>query len=82
MALTTSGSTAHDKQVPAGGDEERVRNVVEHYEGLSDDELAAEIEAAFEDRSQTVMVIPSDLVPAARALLPESPDPAPASPAA
>ncbi|MCY3886924.1 MAG: hypothetical protein OXG19_04350 [Chloroflexi bacterium] len=55
---------------------------VEHYEGRSDDESAAEIEAAFEDRSQAVMVIPNDLVPAVRALLPESPDAAPASPAA
>ena len=66
---------------PPGWDEERVRDVIEHYEGQSDDELAAEIEAAFEDRSQTVMVIPNDLVPAVRALLPESPDPASASPA-
>ena len=67
---------------PPGWDEERVRDVIEHYEGQTDDELAAEIEAAFEDRSQTVMVIPNDLVPAVRALLPESPGPAPASPAA
>ena len=54
-------------------------DVIEHYEGQKDDE---EIEAAFEDGSQTVMVIPNDLVPTVRALLPESPDPAPASPAA
>ena len=67
---------------PPGWDAERVRDVIEHYEGQTDDELAAEIEAAFEDRSQTVMVIPNDLVPAVRELLPESPDPAPASPAA
>ena len=67
---------------PPGWDEERVRGVIDHYEGQSDDELAAEIEAAFEDRSQTVMVIPNDLIPAGRALLPESRDPAPASPAA
>ena len=61
------------------GTKERVRDVVEHYEGLSDDELAAEVEAAFEDRSQAMMVIPNDLVSAVRALLPESPDPAPGS---
>ena len=66
---------------PPGWDEERLRDVIEHYEGQTDDGLAAEIEAAFEDRSQTVMVIPNDLVPAVRALLPESPDPAPACPA-
>ena len=67
---------------PPAWDEERVRDVIERHGGQTDDELAAEIEAAFEDRSQTLMVIPSDLVPAVRALLPESPDPAPASPAA
>ncbi|MCY4615781.1 MAG: hypothetical protein OXC71_05235 [Chloroflexi bacterium] len=67
---------------PPAWDEERVCDVIEHYEGQTDDELAAEIEAAFEDRSQTVMVIPNDLVPAVRALLTESPDPAPTSPAA
>lgn len=64
---------------PPGWDEERVRAVIEHYDGLTDDELAAEIEAAFEDESHTVMVIPNDLVPAVRALLSESPDPQPAT---
>ena len=66
---------------PPGWDEERVRDVIEHYDGQSDDELAEETEAAFEDRSHTVMVIPNDLVPAVRALLSESPGPTPASPA-
>jgi hypothetical protein len=66
---------------PPGWDEERVRDVIEHYEGKSEEELAAEIEEAFEDRSQTVMVIPNDLVPAVRALLRGSSDPSPVSPA-
>ena len=38
--------------------------------------MAEEIEAAFEAEGHTVMVIPTDLVPAVRALLSESPDPA------
>ena len=59
-----------------------MRDVIEHYEGQSDGELAAELEAAFEDRSQTVTAIPNDLVPTVREFLSESPDPAPASPAA
>ena len=67
---------------PPGWDEERIRDVLEHYEGQTDDELAAEIEAAFEDKSQTVMVIPNEIVPAVRALLSESPDPMHASSAA
>lgn len=65
-------------QFPPGWDEARVRDVIEHYESQTDDELAAEIEAAFDDPSQTVMVIPNELVPAVQALLAESPDPTPA----
>ncbi len=57
-----------------------MRDVIEHYEGQTDDEPAAEIKAAFEDRSQTVMVNPNDLFHDVRALLPESPDPAPGIP--
>ena len=76
------GATSHDKQVPAGGDEERVRHVIAHDGGLSDDALAAEIEATLKQKSQRVMGIPNDRVPAVRALLPESSDAAPASPAA
>lgn len=60
---------------PPGWDEERVRAIIEHYDGQTDDELAEEIEAAFEDEGHTVMVIPTALVPAVRALLSESPDP-------
>ena len=68
-----------ENRFPPGWDEERVRAVIEHYDGQTDDELAAEIEAAFEDESHTVMVIPNDLVPAVRALLAESPDREPAT---
>ena len=80
MSDTAVSDTA-DRYRP-GWDEERTRDVLEHYEGQTDDELAAEIEAAFGDRSQTVMVIPNEIVPAVRALLSETPDPTHASPAA
>ena len=66
---------------PPGWDEERVRGIIEHYDSMTDDEWAAEDEAAFEDPSQTVMVIPNHLVPAVRALLSESSNPTPTSPA-
>ena len=65
-------------RLPPGWDEARVHDLIEHYESRTDDELAAEIEAAFEDPSHTAMVIPNELVPAVRALLAESPDAAPA----
>jgi hypothetical protein len=54
---------------PPGWDSERVRRVLEHYEAQSEEEAVAEDEAAFEQPSQTVVEIPSDLLPAVRELL-------------
>ncbi len=54
---------------PPGWDEERVRRVIEHYESQSEEEAIAEDEAAFEDKTHTVMLIPNELVPAVRELL-------------
>ncbi len=48
---------------PPGWDEARVRRVLEHYEGQTEDEAVAEDEAAFRMRGQTVMVVPKRLVP-------------------
>jgi hypothetical protein len=54
---------------PAGWDEERVRRVLAHYDGQTEDEAVAEDEQAFADQTQTVMEIPTELVPAVRELL-------------
>jgi hypothetical protein len=54
---------------PQGWDEERVRRVLAHYEEQTETEAIAEDEAAFEDRTQTVMEIPTELVPAVRELI-------------
>lgn len=54
---------------PPGWDEERVQRVLAHYETQSEDEAVAEDEAAFETSGQTVMEVPSDLVPAIRELI-------------
>lgn len=48
---------------PAGWSEARVRRVLEHYEGQTEDEAVAEDEAAFQLRGQTVIVVPKRLVP-------------------
>ena len=56
-------------EFPPGWDEERVRRVINYYESQTEDEAVAEDEAAFEDPSQTVMLIPNELVPAVRELL-------------
>ena len=54
---------------PPGWDEERVRRVLAHYEAQTDAEAVAEDKAAFEDPTQTVIEIPTELVPAVRDLL-------------
>ncbi len=54
---------------PPGWDEERVRTVLAHYENQTEDEQFAEIEAAHEAESVTLMAVPDELVPEVRALL-------------
>ena len=54
---------------PEGWDAARVRRVLDHYEAQSEEEAVAEDEAAFEERDQTVMEVPNDLVPTVRELI-------------
>ena len=57
------------QKLPPGWDEERVREVLAHYENQSEDEQFAEIEAANEAKGTTMMVVPNELVPEVRALM-------------
>jgi hypothetical protein len=57
------------QKFPPGWDEERVREVLAHYEGQAEDEQFAEIEAAREAEGITMMAVPTELVPEVRALL-------------
>jgi hypothetical protein len=54
---------------PPGWDEQRVREVIDHYETQTEEEAVAEDEAAYEDTSQTIMEIPNVLVPKVRELI-------------
>jgi hypothetical protein len=54
---------------PPGWNESRVRRVLAHYEEQIEEEAVAEDEAAFEDRTQTAMEIPIELVPMVRELI-------------
>jgi hypothetical protein len=54
---------------PPGWDEERVQKVLARYETQSEAEAVAEDEAALERSGQTVMEVPSELVPAVRELI-------------
>lgn len=59
---------SHNK-FPAGWDEDRVKSVLAHYEEQSEDEAVAEDEAAYEEPDQTVMEVPTTLVPVIRELI-------------
>ena len=54
---------------PPGWDEERVRRVIAHYENQTEEEEAAEDEAAFADPRMTTMLVPTELVPAIALLI-------------
>jgi len=60
---------AKGQKLPKGWDEERVQRVLAHYENQTEDEAVAEDEAAYEAEGQTVMIVPTDLVPAIRQLI-------------
>jgi hypothetical protein len=57
------------RRFPNGWNEERVRQLLEHYESQTDEESVAEDEAAFEAPRDTTMTVPVDLVPAVRDLI-------------
>ncbi|NBC47541.1 MAG: hypothetical protein GVY22_06040 [Gammaproteobacteria bacterium] len=54
---------------PPDWDSKRVRKVLEHYETQTEDDALAEDEAAFEIDGQTMIEVPTELVPAIRELL-------------
>ena len=57
--------------LPDGWDEARIRRVLQHYEGQSDDAAAAEDDAAAEAATDVLMRGPAELVPAVRRLIEE-----------
>ncbi|MBI4765128.1 MAG: hypothetical protein HY787_11050 [Deltaproteobacteria bacterium] len=54
---------------PPGWDAERVRRVLDHYKSQSEEEAVAEDEAAFEALEQTIIEVPTEIVPAIRELI-------------
>ena len=57
------------ERFPAGWDKSRVQRVLDHYEAQSDEEVAAEDEAAFDSPANTAIEVPVDLVPEVRELI-------------
>jgi hypothetical protein len=57
------------QQFPPGWDEARVQRLITHYEQMDEDAQVAEDEAAHEAEGQTLMIVPTELVPEVRALI-------------
>ena len=62
-----------DPGFPPGWDEARVRRLLEHYESQTEEQAVAEDEESLADKTQPVMEIPNELVPAVRELLSRTP---------
>lgn len=56
-------------EFPEDWNEDRVRRVLDHYDEQTEDAAVAEDEAAYEDRTQSVVGVPIELVPAVRELI-------------
>lgn len=58
-----------DDQFPKGWDEERVRRLVGHYDEQTDEQAAAEDEAALDSVDCSYVEVPVELLPAVRDLI-------------
>ncbi len=54
---------------PEGWDEERVRKVLKHYQDQTEEDAVAEDKAGYEDRTESIVEVPIELVPAVRELI-------------
>jgi hypothetical protein len=59
----------NQSRFPPGWDEKRVRELIELYESQTEEEAVAEHEAAFESQTETMMGVPTPLVPEIRRLI-------------
>jgi hypothetical protein len=59
----------NERDLPVGWDEARVQRVLAHYERQTEDEAVVEDEIAFERPTQTIMEVPTELVPTVRELI-------------
>lgn len=62
-----------ESKFPAGWDKDRVRRLIAHYEQMDEDEQVAEDEAAAETKGQTLMIVPTELVPSVREIIARNP---------
>jgi hypothetical protein len=51
------------QRLPKGWTEEKIRKLAEYHDNMTDDEQVAEIEGALNDDNQTLIMVPTELVP-------------------
>lgn len=56
-------------QFPKGWSQKRVRALLDHYEGQTDEQAAREDDAAYENPRFTMLAVPVELVPAVKKLI-------------
>jgi hypothetical protein len=57
------------QRLPRGWTEKRIRELANHHDRQTEEEQAAEIEGALSAKDQTLMMVPTSLVPAIQALI-------------
>ena len=57
------------QSLPLAWTEKRIRELATHHDQQTEEEQAAEIEAALSAKDQTLMVVPTELVPEIQALI-------------
>ena len=55
--------TMKKQRLPKGWTEEKIRKLAEHHDNMTEDQQVAEIEASLNDENQTMMMVPTELVP-------------------
>lgn len=58
-----------EQKLPPGWDEQRIAEVLAHYENQTEDEQFAEIEAASQSEDVVMIAVPTKLAPEVRDLL-------------
>jgi hypothetical protein len=57
------------QKLPRGWTEKKIRDLIDYYENQTEDEQVTEHEAAYRSADQTMMGVPTDLVPEVRKLI-------------
>jgi hypothetical protein len=66
---TRSGNRKKRQKLPRGWTQKRVRGLITHYDRQTEDEELAEYEAATAIEGESLMLVPSDLVPEIQKLI-------------